>query len=172
MYSINDIVMYGKIGACKISDITVPNDSNFNKNQEYYVMKPLHENCKIYTPVNTTVFMRPAISAEEADRLIDKIPSIHAEAFFSDCSQDLERHYESTLQHHSCEDLIKLTMSLHAKKQVVDKQHQKFGPIDQKFMKRAEELLFGELSLAIGIPEERVPEYIASRVEGSGQALA
>ena len=31
-------------------------------------------------------------------------------------------------------------------------------------MKRAEELLFGELAAALDIPKDRVPEYIADRV--------
>lgn len=31
-------------------------------------------------------------------------------------------------------------------------------------MKRAEELLFGELSVSLGIPKEEVPRYIEARV--------
>ena len=55
-------------------------------------------------------------------------------------------------------------MSLRAKKQGLEQQKRKFGAVDERFMKRAEELLFGELAAALDIPKDRVPEYIADRV--------
>lgn len=36
-------------------------------------------------------------------------------------------------------------------------------------MKRAEELLFGELAAALGIPREEVPRYIEARLERPGE---
>jgi len=61
-------------------------------------------------------------------------------------------------------DLVKLSMSLRAKKQGLEQQKRKFGAVDERFMKRAEELLFGELAAALDISKDRVPEYIADRV--------
>lgn len=56
-------------------------------------------------------------------------------------------------------------MSIYAKKQCAEQQSLKLGQVDEKFMKRAEELLFGELSGSLGIPRDKVQEYIASRVD-------
>jgi CarD family transcriptional regulator len=56
-------------------------------------------------------------------------------------------------------------MSIYTKKQIVEQQNRKFGQIDKKFMEQAEELLFSEFSIALGIPKDKVQEYIASRVE-------
>ena len=36
---------------------------------------------------------------------------------------------------------------------------------DQRYMKRAEDLLYGELAVALGIPREEVVTYIAQRLE-------
>jgi CarD family transcriptional regulator len=36
--------------------------------------------------------------------------------------------------------------------------------VDERYMKQAERLLHGELSAALGIPFEEVPDYIAKRV--------
>jgi CarD family transcriptional regulator len=165
MYKINDLIVYGKTGVCKITDITIPKHISFDKDQLYYVLQPLYEDCVIYTPVNTKVFMRPIISAEEADHLIDMIPTIQAEAYYNDRLQELTHHYEAAIKAHNCADLIELAMSIYAKKQIVEQQNRKFGQIDKKFMEQAEELLFGEFSLALGIPKDKVQEYIASRVE-------
>ena len=56
-------------------------------------------------------------------------------------------------------------MSIYAKKQMVEEQKKKFGSVDERFMKKAEELLFGELSAVLGIPRSEVSKYIASRVD-------
>lgn len=172
MYKVDDIIIYGKMGACRITDITVPKHLNAANRQLYYVLKSFSDNCVIYTPVDTAVYMRPVISAEEADRLIDRIPTMPFEAYDDDSTKDLVRHYESALESHSCEDLLRLTRSIYAKKQLADDEGRKLGPIDQRFMKQAEDILFGEFSLAFGIPKDQVSEYIASRVEGLGQQIA
>ncbi|NTW70894.1 MAG: hypothetical protein HGA49_01460 [Eubacteriaceae bacterium] len=57
-------------------------------------------------------------------------------------------------------------MSIYAKKQYLEQQQRKFGAIDEQFIKRGEELLFGELAAALDIPKESVPDYIAGRIGG------
>jgi len=167
MYKINDLIIYGKAGVCKITDISSPKDSSFDRSQLYYVLQPLYQDCVIYTPVNTNVFMRSIISAEEADRLIDMIPTLQAEAYYNDRIQGLAQHYEAVINAHNCADLIELVMSIYAKKQIFEQQRRKLGQIDEKFMKRAEALLFGELAMALGMPIDEVQKYIAARVETS-----
>lgn len=166
MYKIDDLIYYGNTGVCKIENITTLDSTGFQKDQLYYVMKPVYENCVIYAPVHTNVFMRPIISAEEAERLIDLIPTIQAEPYYNDRRQELKEHYEAAIEAHNCANLIELAMSIYAKKQSLEKQNRKFGQLDEKFMKQAEDLLFGEVSLALEIPKDKVREYIASRVEG------
>ena len=74
-------------------------------------------------------------------------------------------YYEKKLSSHSCSDLIELTISLHRKKQQVLEQKRKFGAIDERYMKRAEDLLFGELSVVLDIPKHEVRQFISSRLE-------
>jgi len=167
MYKINDLIVYAKTGVCKITAITRPQESSFDRDQLYYVLQPLYQDYKIYTPVNSNVFMRPIISAEEADRLIEMIPTIQAEAYYNKRIQGLVQHYEAVINEHNCEDLIELVMSIYAKRQIFQQQKRKLGQIDARFMKRAEELLFGELAMALGMPIDEVHEYIAARVEAS-----
>ena len=63
-------------------------------------------------------------------------------------------------------DLVELTMSLYAKKKKTEAQKRKFGAIDERYMKRAEDLLFGELSAALEIPKGDVRQYIHDRLQG------
>jgi CarD family transcriptional regulator len=167
MYKIGDFIHYGNTGVCKVTDIVTHELPRVDKDQLFYVLKPLHQSCIISTPVNTKkVFMRPIISKAEAERLIDMIPSIPAKAYHNHSIQLLSEHYETALKSHDCADLIKLGKSIHAKKQEVEQQNRKFGVVDERFMKRAEELLFGELAVALGIPKDKVPDYIAEKVHG------
>lgn len=165
MYEIGDLIHYGSTGVCRVTEINTRNLPGVNKNQLYYVLKPLYQECTISSPVdNQKVFMRPIISKEEAERLIDTIPTIKAEAYHSRVLRDLAEHYEAAFASHSCEDLIELTMSIYAKKKYLEQQKRKFGAVDERFMKRAEELLFGELAAALGIKKDEVQGYIHNRI--------
>lgn len=166
MYQVGDLILYGSTGVCKVADITTQELAGKDKKQLFYVLEPLYQNCTIFTPVNTTkIFMRPIISKDEAERLIDMIPAIRAEAYHNRALNQLAEHYKAALITHDCSDLIELSMSIYAKKQFAEQQKRKFGVVDEKFMKRAEDLLFGELAAALNIPKDQVPEYIAERVE-------
>lgn len=161
MYNIGDLIIYGGTGVCRVTDITVPDLLHVEKNKRYYVLKPLYQNGLIYTPVeNTKVFMRAIISSDEAEKLIKIIPSIQAKAYHCREFSQLTKHYETYFETHNCEDLIELTISIYTKKQLKEQQNRKFGAIDAKYMKRAEELLFGELAAALSIPKDTVSEYI------------
>ena len=163
-YKVGDQIVYGNTGVCIIRDIAAAENIGQDSGRLYYVLKPLDQECVIYTPIDTKVFMRPVISAAEAERLIDGIPAIRAEAYYSNHAQELVQYYESFLKTHNCAHIIELAMSLYLKKQIAQQNNRKFGMVDERFMKQAEEILYGEFSLALGIPKDRVQGYIASRV--------
>ncbi len=165
MYKVGDLVIYGSSGVCRIVDITARISKGVEQEQLYYEMSPLYQNCTIFTPVNNTkVFMRPIISELEAERLISMIPKIRAEAYHNSVTSQLTEHYKESLKTHDCFDLLKLCMSIYSKKQDLEQLNRKVGSVDEKFMKLAEELLFGELAAALNIKKEQVPAYISERI--------
>ncbi len=171
MYQKNDLIVYGSTGVCRVLDITTPAMSGVAGDRLYYQLEPLYQGGVIYTPVDTRVSIRPVISREKAEEMIDRIPSIHARAYVNQSVQELSEHYQQALLLHSCESLLELVMSIYVKKQSAEQQKRKFGQVDAKFMKRAEDLLHGELAVALGIPKERVCDYIAARVESAQRGL-
>ena len=66
-----------------------------------------------------------------------------------------------------CVDLIRMTKSIYAKKKDAESRQKKIGMTDEKYLRRAEDLLFGELAVALGISRDAVTDYIADRL-GSG----
>ncbi len=169
MYQAGDIVIYGMTGACRVEEVSPMARPGVGRNQLYYTLMPLYQRqCTIHTPVdNPKVAMRPAISKEEAERLVDLIPSIQVKPYHSRANNDLTEHYNATLKSHDCTDLLELTMSIYAKKQEAEGSKRKFGVVDERYLRQAEELLFGELAVALELHREEVPAYIAARLEAS-----
>lgn len=166
MYQVGDWIFYGNIGACQVTDVSERKIPGVEKAVMYYTLLPLNDSCSISTPaLNGKVFMRPLISKDEAQSLIDSIPKIDAEAYHNPVLRQLSEHYETVLSSHDCLELVEMTMSIHAKREQAVKQKKKLGAVDEKFMKRAEDLLFGELAVALGISKDEVPEYIKSRLK-------
>ncbi|MFV0399997.1 MAG: CarD family transcriptional regulator [Oscillospiraceae bacterium] len=170
MYQVGDIVVYGNTGVCRITEISEQKIPGSVERKPYYTLSACHQQCVIHTPVdNPKVLMRPIISKDEAERLIDSLPSLQTTPCQGKASGELAEQYRQTIRSNSCADLLVLTKSLYAKKIALEGQKRKYGSVDERYMRRAEELLFGELSMALDIDLEEVASYISSRVEASVQ---
>ena len=75
-----------------------------------------------------------------------------------------ERHYEKRIASRSCAELVDLTLSIYRKREEMLSQKRKFGAIDERYMKRAEDLLFGELSVVLGITKGDVRARIHEKL--------
>ena len=149
-----------------MKEITRPNFGGETVDQDYYILQPLYQSGTIYAPVdNEKVFTRPVISAQEADDLISIIPEVHTEIYKSSSTQQLTKHYQSVIDTHKTVDLVRLAKSIHQKMDAAHKQNRHLGQIDKKFMKRAEDLLYGELAAALDIPREDILNYIEERLD-------
>jgi CarD family transcriptional regulator len=166
VYQLGDLILYGGTGVCRVAEIVSKKPSRTEPERLYYVLEPLYQTGSITTPVeNGKVFTRPVISREEANALIDQIPTIQVEAYYNQNLQQLESHYRAEMEGHSCLDLLRLTMSTYQKKTERERAKLKFGAIDRRYMERAEALLFGELAVALGIARESVRSYIQDRLQ-------
>ncbi len=171
VYGVGDNVVYGSTGVCRIEDIverTMPGDS---KGRNYFLLRPLYNSpCSIYAPVEGgKVFMRRVMSRREAEDLIDAIPTVAAETLDAGAVSEAVEHYKSVINSHDCLELVGLTMSMYQKKQDREQSKRRFGSVDERYMKRAEELLFGELACALGIGFDDVRGYIAERLSDAGE---
>lgn len=107
MYQIGNLIFYESSGVCKVMGVTMRDLMGQNKEQLYYVLEPLYQNYIIFTLVNTTkVFMRPIISKNEAERLVDMMPTIQARAYHNRVLSQLTQHYNALLKTHDCSDLV------------------------------------------------------------------
>ena len=166
MFQAGDLVVYGTTGVCRVESIDQPNMTGADRNKKYYCLKPFYQDGVIYTPVdNTKVSIRPVITREEAEALIDLIPGIHAEAYRAPTLQALAQHYQTAVRSRNCQGLVELMMSIYTKQQQAQAQNRRLGMVDERFMKQAERLLYGELAVALELPYDDVQPYIAQRIK-------
>lgn len=167
MFEVGSLMIYDTTGVCKVLEIGVPEGLPVaNKDRKYYKLAPVFGSGTIYIPVDTKVFMRPVISREEAESLIRKIPEIREDICDTHNLKTLEDHYKASLMTHECEDLVQLIKTVYTKKQNLEKNGKKTGKTDQQYMKRAKQLLYEELSIALDIPVGDVEAYITRTIEG------
>ena len=165
LYQVGDRIIYGSNGVCVIDEIKMIEVPRSDELKAYYIIKPFYQECKISVPVDTKMFMRPIISGEEARALIESIPQVDAKPYYNTALRQLQDYYEKKLSSHNCGDLIELTVSLHRKRAEVLGQKRKFGAIDERYMKRAEDLLFGELAVALDLPKTEVRDCVAEKLQ-------
>ena len=60
--------------------------------------------------------MRPVLSREEADKLIDSIPSVIVDPFESHVLRELINHYLDSVNTCDAAELLAMTMSIYVKK--------------------------------------------------------
>lgn len=164
MFQQGDMIVYGRTGVCRVESIEK------EKDQDYYVLSPLYQKCSIKLPVEGKVFMRPVVTRQEAEELIDGIPGVEAQPCESMALRKQTEYYQSFLANRACEKLVELTVSLHAKKKNAEREKRKFGVVDERYLKEGEALLFGELAVALDIPPEDVRGYIEERLRAGEPA--
>ena len=79
MFQTGELVVYGATGVCRVEEIVGLDQPGRDRGRKYYLLKPLWQDGVIYAPVDSAkVPMRPVMSREEAEALIDRMPGIRS----------------------------------------------------------------------------------------------
>ena len=165
MYQVGELIIYGPEGVCRVAEIGPLNMRGAQKGLDYYTLSPVYRDGKIFTPVDTTVYTRPVMTREEAEALIDRIPDIPEEIYENSNPRLLNEHYQAYLKSYDCMDLLRLIRAIYAKGRNAGGRGRHLGQVDERTIKRAMEMLHGELAVALDIPVDGVKDYITCRME-------
>ena len=160
MYQAGEFIVYGTSGVCKVEAV---GKSPFEGEEDklYYTLTPVAGPEPISLPVDSPVYTRPVITRAQAERLIAAIPSIEEDHFTSHSLRMSTEHYQTVLKSHDCRELVQLIKAVYAKSR---RSGRRVSQIDQRYRKRAEELLHGELAVALGVPMDEVQPYISRSI--------
>ena len=152
MFSIGEKVMYGGTGVCVVEEITSVKFSASQPGKPYYLLRPMYQTGTIQTPADSgKVPIRPVMNRSEAEAVIDAMPTVPAEICTEKNLSALRNYYQKQITSFDSMDLIRLAKSIRAKKIEAEKRQKRIGSTDEKYLRRAEELLFGELAVALEI---------------------
>lgn len=162
MFNINDYIMYGKTGVCKVSGIEKAKPIG-NEEREYYVLKPLNSDTIIKTPVdNQKINMRRVVSKEDVLAFIDSMADGDSVWIMDDRFRF--REFESKLNAGSCLEWMEIIKAIYIKEKDKQSGKKSISPRDRDIAKEAKRLLYEEFSLSLGIPQEDVEKFIINRI--------
>lgn len=165
MFQVNDVVIYGHHGVCEITDIGTLKMPMADQEKLYYTLRPVyHKDSAVYAPVeNRRIVMRPVITREEANELIEHIPQIETVWIVNEKAREAQ--FKEALQTCDCEDLVKIIKTLYVRKQQRIENGKKVTVVDEKYFRQAEEKLYGELAFVLGMEKSKISAYIAESMK-------
>lgn len=164
MYKINDTIMYGSQGACKI--IAIEQKKICSKTCDYYVLQPTDgSKCTIYAPVGNEEIekkMRRLLSAEEIYDIIDSMPD--AECIWIDDEKQRKERYKKFIADGDRTQLVRMIKEIYIHKQELKSMRKKLHVSDEKFFKEAEKMLYNEFAAVLNIKPNEVLSFITDKI--------
>lgn len=160
MYDVGQKIIYGESGVCTIEVIGPLQMSGADPGKLYYQLTPLIGRGTYFAPVDSGAFMRPIISRAEAEELIDSIPEIQPAICNDSRFNHVDAFYKEIFKLHTPEAMVSIIKGLYER--MADRKTKSSRA--EATVKRAKEILHGELSVALGIPYNEVESYITERI--------
>ncbi len=160
MFEIGEYIIYGVNGVCKVEHIGTVKLSGVAKDRLYYTLRPVSEReGVIYTPVdNKKITMRPILTQREAEELLKDIQEIDSIWVSDDKARDTI--YKQAMQKCETREWVRMIKTLYLRKKTRLAEGKKITVSDEKYYRLAQENLYSELSIALGIPKDQMEEYI------------
>ena len=170
MFQIGESVVYGTTGVCTISAIGPLSMHGVDRKQQYYTLQPIHQEGAVYIPVDGEKLktMRYPLTKQQAEELLARIPDIAAcEIQHFNYKQRTDA-FSAALHENRCESLIGIIKAVSMKKQRF-REKQQYN-VDNNFMKRAMNLLCGELAYVLEQPFDEMRTTVERSVHDAIQA--
>ena len=162
MFQVGELIVCDHNGVCRVLDVTqMP---GLQKGVLYYELEPVYsKGSRIYVPVDSEkLVMRRVSTAEEVEELLEAIPEIETIGIANEKKR--EEQYREVARRYDCRGWVKIIKTVHMRKKSRSLEGKKITYIDEKYMKLAQENLYGEISIPLEIERSRVGDYIRDRI--------
>ena len=160
MFAAGDLVVYGGEGVCRVESVGTPDTSGYDKTKTYYTLTPLYRSGQVMTPVDTCVLMRPVMTAQEAADFLAALPALEAEEPQGHSQRDAREHYQAVVTSYDCRRMAAMIKYASRRRRWAQKHGRKVSQLDERYLRRAEDQLYGELAAVLGIERQDVCAYI------------
>lgn len=164
MFGVGEYVVYGSKGVCQVADIRPVDIPGADKERLYYVLTPIGDvTATIYAPTDhQKVVMRKVISREEANQLIEEFPQIEMLVVSDD--RQREEKYKELMRTCDNRAWVCMVKTLYTRGRERLAQGKKITSLDERYMKAAENELYNELSLSLGVPKAEMEHYLREQL--------
>jgi len=160
MFAVGEKIIYGENGVCTVVKIAPLDMSGASQDKLYYHLAPYVGSGTYFAPVDSGAFMRPVMSREQAEALIDSIPGIEPAICSDNRFNHVDAFYKELFKKHSCEALVSIIKGLRER---MNERKTKSSRAETT-MKRAKDILHGELAVALEMEIADVEGYIIQRI--------
>ena len=163
MYQVDDVVVYGLHGVCRITQI----EPKIFAGEEhlYYTMKPVFDDrSTFFIPAeneSSNRKLRPLLSPEEIDGLIRSIPT--QETIRISDEKHRKDTYRQIIEGGNRMEIMRLVKTLYQRKEDQQKAGKKQHLIDERFLKEAETILDDEFAYVLHLDRTEVASYIKGK---------
>ncbi len=159
MYAVNDTVLYGKNGVCRI--VALEQRRIRNEKKQYYVMHPVFkEDLTLYAPVGkeSRLGMQQVLTADQVRDLIREMPE-QPDDWVDDTRQRKEL-FDEVMGSGDRLRMISMIRTLHRRQVQLQKIGKQLGSKDVQYYKDAQKRIHDEFALALDISPEQVVAFI------------
>lgn len=164
MFQKGDYIIYGSSGVCLVEEVGPMDMAGTVRGKLYYTLRPMYSGSStIFTPTdNDKIVMRYILTRDEAERCMEGAEL--AEPLEIRDERKREEIYREVLRGCDCDDCVRLLKTLYGRQNVRLENGKKVAALDERYMKMAEESLFGELAVSLGEEREEVREKVYTKI--------
>jgi CarD family transcriptional regulator len=164
MFKIGEYIVYGMNGVCRVEEVGPMSLSGVNSDKLYYTLMPLYtKGSRVFTPVdNQKVVMRPVVSKADVCALIDESKDV--EVIVTTNDKDREAAYKEGLRSCNCREWIRIINTATKRKKERLAQGKKMSACDERYLKQAQDNLYGEFAVSLNIEKDEVEDYMEHRL--------
>lgn len=162
MREIGERVIYGSNGVMEIVDIREETVGDITR--KYYVLRDLNSTqvSHIFVPTDNEKLvstMRPLLTKEEAMDMIKRIKTI-PEAEWKNDNRIRSEKFRKVIESGDRDSVIAVIKAVYENGIKRQEEGKKNYLADENIMRKAEKVIYSELSIVLGIPENEVADFI------------
>lgn len=164
MFEVGDYVVHGNNGVCKVEAIQPMDGIGADRKRIYYTLVPLYSSgSRLFVPTDSTkVVTRAVMTKKEVNKLLEEWDEI--DTFWVDNDKKREEIYKEALRSCDSRQWVKLIKTSYQRNQSRLKRGKKATTSDERYLHMAEESLFGELAIPLGMTRGEAEDYFIEKI--------
>ena len=166
MFKTGTYIVCGQHGVCRVEGVGKLQLTEASGDKEYYTLSKVYSRGGVlYVPADSEkVVMRPVISREEAEELIGHIKEI--DMLQIDNEKRKEEIFKQAFKTCDSREWVKVIKTLYERKKIRLSKGKKVTASDERYLRTAEDNLYGELAISLNIDKNDVEQYIMDKIGG------